>query len=62
MKKKACKTALYCKTKETAETGGKCFIGAHTQNIDTLTYNYSNVTQHKTKARKALIDKGKGMF
>ena len=39
-KKKACKTALYCKTKETAETGGKCFIGAHTQNIGTLTYHY----------------------
>ena len=38
----------------------KWLIGAHTQNIDTLPFNWNNTTQHKKKAGKALIDEGKG--
>ena len=35
--------------------------GAHTQNVGTLSFNWSNKIQDKKKMRKALIDEGKGM-
>ena len=39
---------------------GEWLIGAHTQNIGPLPFNWNNTTQNEKKARKALTDEGKG--
>ena len=64
-KKRACKTALFSKIKETdrdREAGAKWSIWAHTQNIATLPSNWKDTTQDKKRVYKAIIDEGKGVY